>query len=60
MQLLRVQDQKLFLVYEELIYSKNHCEKKGKTRDIVKYFWLKGCFVNYESQIRYGQHLLYV
>lgn len=30
MQLLRIQDQRLFLVYEELIYSENHCEKKAK------------------------------
>lgn len=60
MQLLRIQDQRLFLVYEELIYSENRCEEKGKTREIVKYFWLKGCFVSHKNQIRYGQHPLYV
>lgn len=45
MQLLSVQDQKVFLVCEEHICRGNHSEEKGKTRDIVKYYWLKGCFV---------------
>lgn len=52
MQLLSIQDQKVFLVYEERIYGGNHSEEKGKTRDVVKYYWLKGCFVNHKNQIR--------
>lgn len=51
MQLLSIQDQKLFLVGEELIYRGNHCEEKGRTRDIVFLVERLSCISQKSNQI---------